>query len=58
MQLHPFLSRQITLTRQSDAHAEAEHARLVRAARCASAPPTEVRRLPGLRRRCDDPAWA
>jgi hypothetical protein len=57
MQLHPSLSRQITVTRQSDARAAAERARLVRAARCA-VPPTEVRRLPALRRRCDDPAWA
>jgi hypothetical protein len=58
MQLHPSLSRQMTLTRQSEAHAAAEHARLVRAVRCASAPPTDVRRLTALRRRCDDPAWA
>jgi hypothetical protein len=58
MQLHPSLSRQITLIRQADAHAAAEHARLVRAARCAPSPPTDERRRPVRRHGCEDPVPA
>jgi hypothetical protein len=58
MQVHPSLSRQITLTRQTDAHAAAQHARLVRAARCAAAPPNDERRIPLLGRGCEDPVPA
>jgi hypothetical protein len=57
MQLHPSLSRQIALTRQYDKQTAAEHARLVRAARCA--PPDEPSRAPLRRRRgCEDPVLA
>jgi hypothetical protein len=58
MQLHPSLSRQITLTRQTDAHAAAERARLIRAARCAASPPNDERRRPVRRRGCEDPVLA
>ena len=58
MQLHPSLSRQITLARQADAQAAAEQARLVRAAHCAAAPPNDERRLPVRRRGCEDPVLA
>jgi hypothetical protein len=58
MQIHPSLSHEITVTRQTDAHAAAEHARLVRAARCAATPPNDERRRPGWRRGCEDPVLA
>jgi hypothetical protein len=58
MQLHPSLSRELTMTRQREAHAAAERARLVRFARCAPAPPGEDRRRPARRRRCEDPVLA
>jgi hypothetical protein len=58
MQLHPSLSHQITLTREQDAQAAAEHARLARAARCAPSPPTDERRIPLRRRGCEDPVPA
>jgi hypothetical protein len=57
MQLHPSLSRQLTLARQQDAHATAKRARLVRAARCVPTPRGDVRRL-ALRRGCEDPVPA
>jgi predicted nucleic acid-binding Zn ribbon protein len=55
MQIHPSLSRQITITRHHDARAAADRARLVRAARCAAASPVDLRRRPVLRRACEDP---
>ena len=55
MQLHPSLSRQIGITRDHDARVATDRARLVRAARCATAAPADVRRRPALRRGCDDP---
>jgi hypothetical protein len=58
MQLHPSLSRQIALTRDREARAAAARARLVRATRCTSAPPNDVRRRPAMRRGCEDPALA
>jgi hypothetical protein len=58
MQLHPSLSRQITLTRVHDAHAAADRARLVRAARCAPTPSNDVRGRPAPRRGCNDPVPA
>ena len=58
MQLHPSLTRQMTLARQQEAHAAAQHARLVRAARCAQAPPNDERRIPLLSRGCEDPVLA
>jgi hypothetical protein len=56
--LHPALTRQITLAREHEARAAAERARLVRGARCASAPPGDLRRRPALRRGCEDPVLA
>jgi len=58
MQLHPTLSRQLTLARQHEAHAAAEQARLVRSARCAPAAPNEQRRIRLARRGCEDPVLA
>jgi hypothetical protein len=55
MQLHPSLSRQIGITRNHDARTAADRARLVRAARCATATPSDLRRRPTLRRACEDP---
>ena len=58
MQLHPSLSHQMTLTREHDARAAARRARLVRAARCADAPPADLRRRPTLRGGCPEPLAA
>jgi hypothetical protein len=55
MQLHPSLSRQISVTRNHDARAAADRARLVRSARCATATLADLRRRPTLRRACEDP---
>jgi hypothetical protein len=58
MQLHPTLSRQLTLVRQHEAHAAAEHARRIRSTRCAPPPPNDQRRIPLLGRGCEDPVPA
>jgi hypothetical protein len=58
MQLHPSLSRQLTLTRERDARAAADCARLVRAARCAPPRTNDVRRRPAPQRGCEDPVLA
>jgi hypothetical protein len=58
MQLHPTLSRQVTLARQHEAHAAAERARRVRSTRCAPAPRNDQRRIPLLSRGCEDPVPA
>jgi hypothetical protein len=58
MQLHPTLSRQLTLARQQEAHAAAERARRVRSTRCAAAPPDDERRVLLRSRGCKDPVPA
>jgi hypothetical protein len=57
MQLHPFLSRQMTLIREREAQAAGERVRLVRTARGA-APPSETRRGPTPRCGCEEPVPA